>query len=105
MNSMKNKREIYEAMSDFEADQLGNEIKWNTEFGTEQDSKNWQHVYNVCFNTIQDNTYIWFQYRIIQRILGTNHFLKKFKLQILTYDEYVVNRLKLWYIYFQNVKM
>ena len=77
MNSMKNKREIYEAMSDFEADQPGNEIKWNSEFGTEQDSKNWQHVYNICFNTIKNNTYIWFQYRIIQRILGTNHFLKK----------------------------
>ena len=32
MNSMKNKREIYEAMSDFEADQPGNKIKWNSEF-------------------------------------------------------------------------
>ena len=42
-------------------------------------SKNWQHVYNACFNTIKDNTYIWFQYRIIQRILGINHFLKKIK--------------------------
>ena len=43
-------------MSDYEAYQLGNEIKWNTEFGTKQDSKNWQHVYNACFNTIKDNT-------------------------------------------------
>ena len=41
MNSMKNKREIYEAISNYKADQLGNEIKWNSEFGTEQDSKNW----------------------------------------------------------------
>ena len=74
---MINKREIYEAMSHFEADQPGNEIKWNTEFGTKQDSKNWQHVYNARFNTINVNTYIWFQYRIIQRILDTNHILKK----------------------------
>ena len=69
-----------DTLSTFEADQPGNEIKWNSEFGTEQDSKNWQHVYNICFNTIKDNTYIWFQFRIIQRILGTNHFLKKIKI-------------------------
>ena len=31
-------------------------------------------------------------------------FEKKLKLQILTYAKYVVNRLKLWFIYFQNVK-
>ena len=38
MNSMKNKREIYEAMSDFEADQSGNEIQCKSEFGTEQEN-------------------------------------------------------------------
>ena len=44
MDSVKNQREIYEAMSYFEADQPCNEIKGNSEFGTEQDSKNG----NIC---------------------------------------------------------
>ena len=79
MNSMINKREIYEALSHFEAYQPGNEIKCNTVFGTEQDSTCWQYMYYACFNTIKDNTYMWFHYRIIQRILGTNHLLKKIK--------------------------
>ena len=48
MNSMKNKREMYQAVYDFEANQPGNEIKRNSEFGIEQDCKNWQHLYNAC---------------------------------------------------------
>ena len=36
---------------------------------------NWKDIYNISFNTIQDNFYKWFQYRLIHRILGTRTLL------------------------------
>ena len=41
----------------------------------------WKHIYRVCFNSIKDNTIIWLQYRILNRILGTNEYLYKIKKQ------------------------
>ena len=34
-------------------------------------------LYKICFKTIEDNELIWFQYRILYKILGTNDYLKK----------------------------
>ena len=41
----------------------------------------WTNVYKVCFKSIQDNKFIWFQYRIINNILDTNSYLNKIKIQ------------------------
>ena len=35
------------------------------------DEKVWTIIFNVCFKTIQDNQLIWFQYKVLMRILGT----------------------------------
>ena len=37
-------------------------------------------IYKLCFKTIHDNELIWFQYRILYKILGTRDYLKKTKL-------------------------
>ena len=37
----------------------------------------WKDILNVCFHTIKDNSLIWFQYRIINRILGTRAYMHK----------------------------
>ena len=41
----------------------------------------WTNVYKVCFKSVQDNKFIWFQYRIINNILDTNNYLNKVKIQ------------------------
>ena len=43
-------------------------------------NNHWKIIFRVCFRSIPDNNYIWFQYRIIYRILGTNEYLYKLKL-------------------------
>ena len=61
-------------------DLLGqNEIKWNRDLNLEQDQLFWKCIYKGCFWSIQDNVYIWFQYRILRKILGTNNLLFKIK--------------------------
>ena len=37
----------------------------------------WKQVEKICFYAINDNEYIWFQYRILYRILGINVLLVK----------------------------
>ena len=53
------------------------QYKWNDDLGLNIDKKTWKNVFMVLFNTIQDNHLIWFLYRIIHRILGTNKMLYK----------------------------
>ena len=33
-------------------------------------------IYRICFKTIENSELIWFQYRILYKILGTNGYLK-----------------------------
>ena len=40
----------------------------------------WACAYKICFKSISDNDFIWFQYRVLFRILGTKYRLKKFNL-------------------------
>ena len=56
-----------------------NEVKWNRELNLEQDQFFWKCIYKSCFWSILDNVYIWFQYRILRKILGTNNLLFKIK--------------------------
>ena len=54
-----------------------NELKWCLELDIVQDNDFWKQVYKICFCAINDNEYIWFQYRILYRILGVNELLVK----------------------------
>ena len=42
-------------------------------------SKDWKNIYQNCFKTVEDKDLKWFQYRILNRILGTNEYLVKLK--------------------------
>ena len=37
----------------------------------------WKQIFRVCFKTIKDNDFIWMQYKVLYRILGTNDLLFK----------------------------
>ena len=40
----------------------------------------WRTIYKICFKSVPDNKYIWFQYKIINSILDTKYYLHKVKI-------------------------
>ena len=55
--------------------------KWNNDFDIHIDNKTWRRVFYLIFNVEQDNNLIWFQYKLIHRILGTNNQLYKMSIE------------------------
>ena len=53
--------------------------KWRDELNIEISNSEWRKIYKICFKLINRNDLIWFQYRIVQRILGTKAYLFKIK--------------------------
>ena len=53
--------------------------KWNNILNTDLDEKDGINIYKVCFRSLRRNDFIWFQFRLIQRILGTKAYLSKVK--------------------------
>ena len=51
--------------------------KWHHDLAIQLPRASWQHKFRICFKTINDPFYKWFQYRIIHRILGTQELLCK----------------------------
>ena len=48
---------------------------------TERCLEDWRSVYQICFNSIEDNNTKWFQYSVINMLLITRHY--QFKAKIL----------------------
>ena len=57
-----------------------NEMKWNLDLSPGINDNFWKLVYKICFHAIQDNSFIWFQCRILHRIIGVQYFLNKVKI-------------------------
>ena len=53
---------------------------WNRNLDRNLSKQEWDMVYKACFNVVSDNSVKWFQYRILNNILGTNDQLLKMKL-------------------------
>ena len=51
--------------------------KWSLTLETDISKIQWQKIYRLCFKNIKSNDFVWLQYRIIQRILGTRSYLYK----------------------------
>ena len=45
---------------------------WNHDLNILIDEVTWRRVFYLCFNTILDNKIIWFRYKLLYHILGTN---------------------------------
>ena len=54
--------------------------KWQGKFNLALNDKIWHTIYKICSKTIYDNSVIWFQYKILYGILGTNDLLLKMKI-------------------------
>ena len=53
---------------------------WNRNFDSDLSKQEWDIVYKACFKAVSDNSVRWFQYKILNNILGTNDRLSKMKL-------------------------
>ena len=40
----------------------------------------WPVIYKICHKCVQENHFVWFQYRILFKILGTKDYMKKVQL-------------------------
>ena len=75
--SKKGAHDFYESL---QADQKNNHImkqSWNKDINTFINEEQWNLIFGVCLKTLQNNSLIWFQLKILCRILGTNQYLHK----------------------------
>ena len=81
--SNKNKAKgFYDVLMDNSKDLLANLTeKWNRELYCQLDEKLWSKIFTTCFKVIYDNDIIWFQFRIIHRILATQELLYKMSIK------------------------
>jgi hypothetical protein len=54
--------------------------KWNHLLNINLNNENWQIIFRICFFLVKDNSLIWFQYKIINHILGVRDYLYKIKI-------------------------
>ena len=54
-------------------------VKWESILHTEPSYSFWRVIYKNCLYSVDDNNYIWFQYRVLQRIIGVQEWLFKTK--------------------------
>ena len=73
-------RNIYNKVKTKEVE-CGYRAKWNKDLGTHIDNTTWRRVFYLIFNVEQDNNLIWFQYKLIHRILGTNSQMYKMSIE------------------------
>ena len=76
-NPQQGSKKFYLKLTDIKRSEQRHEVKWNLSMIC---NNHWETIYRVCFRSIPDNNYVWFQYRIMYRILGTNEYLYKLKL-------------------------
>ena len=80
LNPEKRSKQLYTILSCDGFEQPNNEKKWSLELNTQLNSEFWTTSYKICFKAVLDNSYVWFQYRNLHRILGTKDHLHKLNL-------------------------
>ena len=73
-------RKFYLELNKTESDVPLCEFKWNNKFDYLLHKHHWKVLYKICFQSLTDNSFVWFQYRILYMILGTNEYLNKLKI-------------------------
>ena len=71
IKSQKGCKDFYNVLNNKTSSEIIAISKWNAELGFNLSKENWEHIFKLAHHTIQDNTFKWFQFKIIHRILGT----------------------------------
>ena len=81
LNKQKSCKKFYNALkSGSKEDNPLCERIWSkllTEYPNTEQIEKWPLIYKICFKCIEDNGYVWFQYRILFQILGTRDYMKR----------------------------
>ena len=77
--SQKGSRDFYNILNTNKTITRGDRCsqKWEADLNIQIDLNTWKNIHKICFFSLKDNYFIWFQYKIIYRILGTKHYLHK----------------------------
>ena len=78
LGSQAGSKNIYCVLQQTEGNIFNNELKWNQNLDCPDIP--WRLIYKTCFYSVSDNNYVWFQYRIIHRILGVQDNLYKMRI-------------------------
>ena len=70
LSQVKGSKYFYEILNN-QYKNLSLQNKWNNVLNTIIKDDEWNKIFRNCFKTIRRNDLIWFQFCIIQRILGT----------------------------------
>ena len=49
--------------------------KWNSDLDLQIDKFTWKHIFYICFKSVYNNDLVWFQYKTLHRILGTQRMM------------------------------
>ena len=77
----KGTKPFYDKLLATQSQRPTSESKWCIQLNMQFEVDTWRLIYKICFKTIFDNSYIWFQFRILHKILGTNDYLYKLNIQ------------------------
>ena len=68
--SFKGSHDMYKILN-FNDNKIAIKEKWNNILDTDISRETWKLIFKICFKVVSDKNLIWFQYRIVHRILGT----------------------------------
>ena len=60
--------------------QMGFKGKWSENLNLHLEPITWKQIFLICVKTVNDYELIWFQYRILHRILGTQKLLHQIRI-------------------------
>ena len=76
---------------------------WEQALKTKIIEKQWKSIYRNCFKTVENNDLVWFQYKLFNRILGTNKYLVKIKQKVISKCNLCKKKLKALLIFSLSV--
>ena len=79
MKSKKGCQDFYKILKTDTGNEPTAKIKWDAHVDLTIPNF-WKIIYRICFKSVTDNEFKWFQYKIINNILATKYYLHKVKL-------------------------
>ena len=55
--------------------------KWQRELQVSFDEQLWKNIFSICYKSVCNNSLIWFQLKVLYRILGTKSYLHKMAIE------------------------
>ena len=77
LKATKGARVFYRTFNNNNSNDHSMKIKWNCEMNVDIDKETWCNIFNICHKAVNSTNLVWFQMKILYRILGTKSHLHK----------------------------